>query len=70
MMKIEKFIEAVKIRLYNIRQEKISSDNVYQFLLLFGKLQIHGYGEDLSDNFIEDEKQKEILLSSVVGDGS
>ena len=30
---IETFIEAVETRLYNIKQEKISGDNVYQFLL-------------------------------------
>lgn len=29
----ENAIEAVETRLYNIRQEKISGDNVYQFLL-------------------------------------
>lgn len=31
-------MEAVETRLYNIRQEKISGDNVYQFLLFFDKL--------------------------------
>lgn len=31
-------IEAVETRLYNIKQEKISGDNVYQFLLFFDKL--------------------------------
>ena len=36
--KIETAIEAVETRLYNIRQEKISGDNVYQFLLFFDKL--------------------------------
>ena len=35
---IETAIEAVETRLYNIRQEKISGDNVYQFLLFFDKL--------------------------------
>ena len=35
---IETFIEAVETRLYNIKQEKISGDNVYQFLLFFDKL--------------------------------
>ena len=35
---IETFIEAVETRLYNIKQEKISGDNVYQFLLLFDNL--------------------------------
>ena len=36
--KIETFIEAVETRLYNIKQEKISGENVYQFLLYFDKL--------------------------------
>ena len=35
---IETLIEAVERRLYNIKQEKISGDNVYQFLLFFDKL--------------------------------
>ena len=35
---IETYIEAVETRLYNIKQEKISGDNVYQFLLFFDKL--------------------------------
>ena len=35
---IETFIEAMETRLYNIKQEKISGDNVYQFLLFFDKL--------------------------------
>ena len=35
---IETSIEEVETRLYNIRQEKISGDNVYQFLLFFDKL--------------------------------
>lgn len=35
---IEVAIEAVETRLYNIKQEKISGDNVYQFLLFFDKL--------------------------------
>ena len=34
---IETSIEAVETRLYNIKQEKISGDNVYQFLLFFDK---------------------------------
>ena len=33
--KIEISIEAVETRLYNIKREKISGDNVYQFLLFF-----------------------------------
>lgn len=36
--KYEDSIEAVEVRLYNIKQEKISGDNVYQFLLFFDKL--------------------------------
>ena len=35
---IDNFIETVETRLYNIKQEKISGDNVYQFLLFFDKL--------------------------------
>ena len=35
---IETLIEEVETRQYNIRQEKISGDNVYQFLLFFDKL--------------------------------
>lgn len=35
---IKTLIEEVETRLYNIKQEKISTDNVYQFLLLFDKL--------------------------------
>jgi len=35
---IETSTRAVETRLYNIKQEKISSDNVYQFLLFFDKL--------------------------------
>lgn len=35
---IETLIEAVETRLYNIKQEKISGENVYQFLLFFDKL--------------------------------
>lgn len=34
----ETAIEEVELRLYNIKQEKISGDNVYQFLLFFDKL--------------------------------
>ncbi len=32
---IETLIEELETRLYNIRQEKISGDNVYRFLLFF-----------------------------------
>ena len=35
---IETLIEEVETRLYNIRQEKISADNEYQFLLFFDKM--------------------------------
>lgn len=35
---VETAIEEVELRLYNIKQEKISGDNVYQFLLFFDKL--------------------------------
>lgn len=35
---IETLIEEVETRLYNIKQEKISGNNVYQFLLFFDKL--------------------------------
>lgn len=45
---IDTFIEAVETRLYNIKQEKISGDNVYQFLLFFDNLydRFTGYGEE------------------------
>lgn len=64
---IENAIEEVETRLYNIRQDKISEDNVYQFLLFFDKL----YDEFtdlekktflksfLSDVFIYEEEQKD-----------
>ena len=45
---IEIFIEAVETRLYNIKQEKISGDNVYQFLLFF---------DNLYDRFTDMEKK-------------
>ena len=45
---IETFIEAVETSLYNIKQEKISSDNVYQFLLFF---------DNLYDRFTDMEKK-------------
>ena len=45
---IETFIEAVETRLYNIKQEKISGDNVYQFLLFF---------DNLYDRFADMEKK-------------
>ena len=64
---IENAMEEVETRLYNIRQDKISEDNVYQFLLFFDKL----YDEFtdlekktflksfLSDVFIYEEEQKD-----------
>ena len=45
---IETFIEAVETSLYNIKQEKISGDNVYQFLLFF---------DNLYDRFTDMEKK-------------
>ena len=45
---IETFIEAVETRLYNIKQEKISGDNMYQFLLFF---------DNLYDRFTDMEKK-------------
>ena len=45
---IETFIEAVETRLYNIKPEKISGDNVYQFLLFF---------DNLYDRFTDMEKK-------------
>ena len=44
-------MEEVETRLYNIRQDKISEDNVYQFLLFFDKLY---------DKFTDLEKQDRI----------
>ena len=35
---IDTFIETVETRLYNIKQDKISGDNVYQFL--FGTMKV------------------------------
>ena len=52
---VENSIEEVKNRLLNIRQQKISEENVYQFLLYFDKLY---------DKFIDLEK-KEFLNSFV-----
>ena len=45
---IDTFIEAVETSLYNIKQEKISGDNVYQFLLFFDNLydRFYRYGEE------------------------
>ena len=52
---MENSIEEVKNRLLNIRQQKISEENVYQFLLYFDKLY---------DKFTDLEK-KEFLNSFV-----
>ena len=57
--KIETFIEAVEIRLYNIKQEKISGDNVYQFLLFF---------DNLYDRFTDMEKM--IFMKSFLEEGN
>ena len=48
---IENAIEEVETRLYNIRQDKISEDNVYQFLLFFDKpvSYTHLYSKPLRD---------------------
>ena len=52
---VENSIEEVKNRLLNIRQQKISEENVYQFLLYFDKLY---------DKFTDLEKKE--FLNSVV----
>ena len=56
---IETFIEAVETRLYNIKQEKISGDNVYQFLLFF---------DNLYDRFTDMEKK--IFMKSSLEEGN
>ena len=56
---IEASIEAVETRLYNIRQEKISGDNVYQFLLFF---------DNLYDRFTDMEKK--IFMKSFLEEGN
>lgn len=56
---IETFIEAVETRLYNIKQEKISGDNVYQFLLFF---------DNLYDKFTDMEKK--IFMKSFLEEGN
>lgn len=56
---IETFIEAVETRLYNIEQEKISGDNVYQFLLFF---------DNLYDRFTDMEKK--IFMKSFLEEGN
>ena len=57
--KIETFIEAAETRLYNIKQEKISGDNVYQFLLFF---------DNLYDRFTDMEKK--IFMKSFLEEGN
>lgn len=56
---IETFIEAVETRLYNIKQEKISGDHVYQFLLFF---------DNLYDRFTDMEKK--IFMKSFLEEGN
>ena len=56
---IETFIEAVETRLYNIKQEKISGDNVYQFLLFF---------DNLYDRFTD--MKKKIFMKSFLEEGN
>ena len=56
---IEISIEAVETRLYNIKQEKISGDNVYQFLLFF---------YNLYDRFTDMEKK--IFMKSFLEEGN
>ncbi len=63
---IENAMEEVETRLYNIRQDKISEDNVYQFLFIFDKLydkftdlkRRHFLKSFLSDVFIYEEEQR------------
>ena len=56
---IETFIEAVETRLYNIKQEKISGDNVYHFLLFF---------DNLYDRFTDMEKK--IFMKNFLEEGN
>mgnify|MGYP000689497187 CR=1 FL=1 len=64
---IEDAMEEVETRLYNIRQDKISEDNVYQLLLFFDKLYDKFTDLEkktflksfLSDVFIYEEEQKD-----------
>ena len=64
---IENAMEEVTTRLYNIKQDKISEDNVYQFLLFFDKLYDKFTDLEkktflksfLSDVFIYEEEQKD-----------
>ena len=52
---VEEEIEEVETRIYNVKQQKISGDNIYQFLLYFDKLY---------DKFSDAEK-KEFLNSFI-----
>lgn len=52
---VEEEIEEVETRIYNVRQQKISGDNIYQFLLYFDKLY---------DKFTDAEK-KEFINSFI-----
>ena len=56
---IDNFIEVVETRLYNIKQEEISGDNVYQFLLFF---------DNLYDRFTDMEKK--IFMKSFLEEGN
>ena len=56
---VDTFIEAVETILYNIKQEKISGDNVYQFLLFF---------DNLYDRFTDMEKK--IFMKSFLEEGN
>ena len=58
---IETLIEEVETGLYNIRQEKKSGDNVYQFLLFFDKLD-----EELINKILS----KKDVVSFVLSDGT
>ena len=53
--RVENQIEEVEIRIKNVRQQKISGDNIYQFLLCFDKLY----------NMFSDTEKKEFLNSFV-----
>ncbi len=53
--KIENNMDEIKTRIFNVKQQKISGDSVYQFLLYFDKLY---------DKFIDLEKKK--FMSSFV----
>lgn len=55
-------IEEVEIRIYNVRQQKISGDNIYQFLLYFDKLYDN---EEFFKNFKE-SRSKEINFNDCI----